>query len=204
MPTAEKCPGKRGHDRPAGCAVHARSRPRAADRPRPEASSTKSRGSYPFATETSRTASDIFAMAISTMPCAASSGSIPSGTATSFCDAVAGRRNVEVHLAAHERARPDPPKRDVRVGDRRLDTAVAIADRPGVGAGAARPDLERADLVDPGDAAAAGADLDDIHDGAEDRMPLVVAPDVVAVGDRRSRCRGSGSPSQSFRPCRTR
>ena len=37
-------------------------------------------------------------------------------------------------------------------------------------AGAARADFERADLVDPRDAAAAGADLDDVDDRQHDRM----------------------------------
>ena len=46
--------------------------------------------------------------------------------------------------------------------------AFAVADRTGFGAGAARTDLEQAALVDPGDAAAAGAERGDVDTGDGD------------------------------------
>ena len=77
--------------------------------------------------------------------------------------------------------RPSTTLASVTVG---LGAAVAVADRARIGARAARADFERADLVDPGDAAAAGADLDDVDDRQHHRMAAGVAADVIALGDR--------------------
>src|SRR5262249_58186934 len=61
----------------------------------------------------------------------------------------------------------------------------AVTDGPGVAAGAARANFEGAHVVDPGDAAAAGADLDHVHDRQHHRVAVDVAADVVALGDVR-------------------
>ena len=53
--------------------------------------------------------------------------------------------------AAEEIVGIEPAEHDVGVGDGRLGAAAAIADRAGIGARAVRADLERADVVDPGD-----------------------------------------------------
>ena len=82
-------------------------------------------------------------------------------------------------------SRIEPAEHDVGVGDGRLGAAAAVADRAGIGAGALRPDLERADLVDPGDAAAAGADLDHVDHRQHHRMAAGVAADVIARRHRR-------------------
>ena len=87
---------------------------------------------------------------------------------------------VELHLAAEKVIRAEAAEHDVGVGDGRLGAAAAVADRAGIGAGALRADLQGADFVDPGDAAAAGADFDDVDHRHHDRMAAGVAADVIA------------------------
>ena len=83
--------------------------------------------------------------------------------ATLLCDAAP--RRLPRRAASRRRGsasalmRPSTRLASVTVGS---VAAPAVADRAGIGAGAARPDLQRADFVEPGDAAAAGADLDDV------------------------------------------
>ena len=55
----------------------------------------------------------------------------------------------------------------VTVGSR---AAAAVAGRAGIGAGGVRADLQQPDLVDRGDRAAAGADLDHVDDRRLDRQ----------------------------------
>ena len=59
--------------------------------------------------------------------------------------------------------------------------AAAVAGRAGIGAGAARPDLQRAGVVEPGDAAAAGAD----HLDVDHRHPHRIAGDDALGGEGR-------------------
>ena len=73
----------------------------------------------------------------------------------------AGGVDVERDLAA-EQVRRDAAEHDVGVGDGDVGAALAVAERPGVGARRARPDLERPLGRQPGDRAAAGADGDDV------------------------------------------
>ena len=61
-------------------------------------------------------------------------------------------------LDREERCRVEPPEQKVRVGDGRARAAAAVADRPGIGAGALRSDLQHPGLVDGDDRAAAGPD----------------------------------------------
>ena len=100
-------------------------------------------------------------------------------------DAAQGALGIELHRAAEEIVRIDPAEHHIGVGNGRLGAAAAIADRPGIGAGALRPDLERADVVEPRDAAAAGADLDHVDHRQHDRMAAGIAADVVARRQRR-------------------
>src|SRR6266850_1408355 len=103
MPSAEKCAGYSGTITLGMCNSRAIAITCKGPAP-PEATSAKSRGSKPFATETSRTASDIFEIAISTAACAhfddidhRQHHRVPAGIAA---DIVAGR---ERRLAvAHE------------------------------------------------------------------------------------------------------
>ncbi len=90
---------------------------------------------------------------------------------------------VQRHPTAVVGLRVDVAEHHVGVGDGRLGTALVVAGRPGVRAGAARPDVELAAqiVVDPGDRPAAGPDRqglehrDGDHPAVDDRAELVVA-----------------------------
>ena len=124
-------------------------------------------------------------MAISTMACAAAIGSSLSGSAIFSSMPRRAACGVELHRAAEEIVRVEPAEHHIGVGDGRLGAAAAIADRAGIGAGALRADLERADVVDPGDRAAAGADLDHVDHRQHHRMAAGIAADVIAGRQRR-------------------
>ncbi len=96
---------------------------------------------------------------------------------------------------AEEVVRVDHARHQLRVGDRRRRAALAVARGPRVGARAARPDVQAAGVVDPGDRAAARADLDDVGDGHVGRiaralrrpLELVLRRDLrLAVLDQRA------------------
>jgi hypothetical protein len=69
---------------------------------------------------------------------------------------------VEGNRAFEEVVGLDPSGDYVRVGHGRLRSAPAVAGRAGIGARALRADLQRTGGIEPGDRAAARADLDDI------------------------------------------
>ena len=71
--------------------------------------------------------------------------------------------------------------RDRGLGRRRAGSRPGRASAPALRG----PTFSAPDLVDPGDAAAAGADLDDVDDRQHHRVAAGVAADVVALGDRR-------------------
>ena len=153
------------------------------------------------------------AFAISTIPLAASVTDSPKRLRAALLDRASGALHVEPDLAAEEVRRVEAAEHDVRVRDGRLDTAAAVADRPRVGTGALRADPEEATGVDPGDRAAACADLDEVDDRrphrvAGERHPADpgagVASDVVVLRDRRPAVLDRGRPSPSCRPCRRR
>ena len=110
----------------------------------------------------------MFSLAVSTMAWAATSAA-SAGLAPSACpialSAGTRRLGIERDLAAQEivrvRAGRGPDWRRCR----RLGAALAVAHRAGIGAGAARSDLEQPALVDPGDTAAARAERGDIDAG---------------------------------------
>src|SRR6185295_15846020 len=91
------------------------------------------------------------------------------------------RRQVQRHFAARQTLRIQVAEHRAGIGERRLASAEAVADRAGTRAGAARADAQRAAAVDPDDAAAAGADLGDI-DGR--RAQHVAAAARHAAGTR--------------------
>ena len=101
--------------------------------------------------------------------------------------------DAEPHLAAQEERGIEPAKGQVGIGDGGLLAALAVADRPRIGARALRPHPQDAARVDPGDAAAAaGADLDEIDhwgtDGVAARPRLAdpgvgLGADLVLLGD---------------------
>jgi len=67
----------------------------------------------------------------------------------------------------------------------RLRCALPMLGIHTIGAGALRSDLQRAQFVDPGDAAAARAHFDDIDHRAHHRVAVGVAADVIAFGRER-------------------
>ena len=86
---------------------------------------------------------------------------------------------VECQFAAQEHARSDPAERQIGVRHRGLGSAPSEGDRARVGARASRPDMKPAGVVDPGDRAATGADLDNVDHRAPDREAGLVAADEV-------------------------
>ena len=95
-------------------------------------------------------------------------------------DAAARALDIERNAAADQR-RWNPPQHEIGVGDGRLTAAVRIAHRSGLGAGAARADLEMTFAADPGDRTAAGADGLDV----DHRDPHRKRTDRSAIGDLR-------------------
>ena len=119
----------------------------------------------------------------------------PERPGAALLDRPLGTVDVEADLAAEEVPRVQPAEHEVRVRDRRLGAAAAVADRPRVGARALRPDAQEAARVDPGDRAAAGADLDEVDDGRPYRVAREghaadpgarMAADVVVLRHRRA------------------
>ena len=114
-----------------------------------------------------------------------------------------GRRELgaDREVAAREAAGRDVAEHHVRVGHRRLGAAVAVAGGPRHGARAARPDVQRAARVEPGDRAAARADLGDVD--RRDADQLAGAAQQPAAGRERRRrprtrgCAKRGPPRSS-------
>ena len=115
----------------------------------PKATSVKSRGSSPCSTEMTRTAPIMLTLMISTTPAAACTGSTPSSAARSSRSPLRALVGVHRHAAAEQRLRVQAAEHDIGVGHRRLCAAAAIGGRPGIRAGALRPDLEQPAGVDP-------------------------------------------------------
>src|SRR4029077_4805616 len=107
--------------------------------------------------------------------------------------------SIQTHFTAEKSLGRESAEDDVRVRNRRLGTAATVARRPGSRPGAARTDVQPAAFVEPRDAAAAGADFDDVENGNTHREPFVIAADEVirrkarfAAPDHTSFC---GSPA---------
>ena len=120
---------------------------------------------------------------------------MPSASSVSVSRQLRGQRlgdaaralDVERHAAAEKILRIEPAEQQIGVGDGQLG-AVAVADRPRIRAGAARPDAQRAAAVDVGDRSAAGADRVDVddrqpHRKIADRRVRVVAMRAVDQAD---------------------
>jgi hypothetical protein len=95
-----------------------------------------------------------------------------------------GQLRGDRDLPVGDRAGGHVAEDDVCVGDRWLDAAAPVAGRARVGARAARPDLEAASRIDPGDAAASRADLGDVD--RRDSQQLTGAADQAASGGHRA------------------
>src|SRR5205807_8175952 len=90
--------------------------------------------------------------------------------------------HVHANLAAGEVRGVEVAEQEVRVGDRRLTATEAVGRRTRVRARAARADFQQTDLVDGGDRAAAGADLDQLDGGDADRQPAALHEALLARG----------------------
>ncbi len=80
------------------------------------------------------------------------------------------RGAVELHVAAEKTRRIDISEHDIGIGHGRVRTAAPVTGRPRLRAGALRPDLEKAQLIDVRDAAAAGADFDQLDHRNQQRQ----------------------------------
>ena len=88
---------------------------------------------------------------------------------------ILGPGRSQRHLAAGEVTRGDSAHHHVGVGDGRLASAEVIARRTRLRPGAFRADREPAQFVDPGDGAAARADLHHVDDRDAQGNPAVLA-----------------------------
>ena len=93
-----------------------------------------------------------------------------------------GARGFDVHrdLAAREVVGVEVAEQQVGVGHRRLGPAEAVGGGPGLRARAPRPDLQQTDLVHLRDAAAAGADLDQLDRRDADGKPAALEEALLA------------------------
>ena len=117
----------------------------------------------------------------------ASSGVLPVGPEPlrDRTERVVHGRHVGLDLAAAEEVLVDAAEREIGVGRRRLGAPTPVGRRAGHRAGGLRPDAQLAEVVDPGDAAAAVADLDEIDDRHHDRVARrrAISPDPVVGHD---------------------
>ena len=139
--------------------------------PPPNAAQAKRRGSSPRSRLIRRTRSAILASTTVEMPAAVSIRPRPRRSA-SRPTAFASQARVELHAAAEVLVRVDEPEHDVGVGDRRLGAAEPVARRSRTRPGALRSDVQPALVVDPRDAAAAGADRLDVEHRQRHRVAL--------------------------------
>jgi hypothetical protein len=77
-------------------------------------------------------------------------------------DGCFGRARTDGHRSAGETLSVVIAEQKISVGHGRFGAALSVTGRPRLGTGTARPDLEQTELVDAGDTAAAGADLDQL------------------------------------------
>ena len=148
----------------------------------PNDNSAKSRGSMPRWIVICRIALAWLQLAISMMPLRQLLGAHVARQAAWPALRCRSARALDIERdAAADQRRRNAAQHQIGIGDGRLVAAVRITHRPGLGAGAARADLEMAFAADPGDRAAAGADgLDVDHRDAHRERP-----DRSAIGDMR-------------------
>ena len=140
----------------------------------PPATSTASRGSIPRPSVMSSIARTMCSVASRSTAIAASSTVRFSRAADVALQRLPRGVHVERDRATEEVAGIDVPEHDRRVGDRRAHAAARVTGRARIGARAARPDAKQAALVDPGDAAAAGADALDVDRREPGEVALVL------------------------------
>ena len=124
----------------------------------PNGSSVKAVRSTPRLAANTRTSSAMRMSTMRRMPAAAASTSIFERIGDVRLERGARGGDIERLRAAEEIIRIEIAADEVGVGDGRPRAAAAVAGRARIGAGALRPDVEKAAAVDPGDRAAAGRD----------------------------------------------
>ena len=92
-------------------------------------------------------------------------GSLRQRLAHATQDRLGRGSRVEIEGASGEVRRVETAQDEIGIGDRGIGAALAIACRPGFGAGALRAHLDPSQLVDGGDGSPAGTDLHHFHDG---------------------------------------
>ena len=122
------------------------------------------------------------ALTISAIRAAASGTVRPSGRATADLDGAFGGGDVDDQVAAEQRFPIQIAKHQVGIGYGRLCAPGAIARRARIGPGTVRPDPQRASWIDPGNAAATGADLGQVDHRHADRVAGAVLPAVGVAG----------------------
>ena len=98
-----------------------------------------------------------------------------------------GGRGRERHVPSGEPVGVDPPHDHVGVGDRGTPAPAAIAGRPRGRARALRTHGEPTQLIDGGDRAASGADLDHVDDGDAKGEPASLQESIVTGHLERAR-----------------
>ena len=91
------------------------------------------------------------------------------------------RGPVEGHVATEERVGVEHAEQDIGVGHGGFGAASSVRGGSGFGAGRLGADLEQAELVDPGERAAAGADLDHFDDRDAHRQTAAFPEAIDAV-----------------------
>ncbi len=119
------------------------------------------------------------------------------------------RRHIGDDIAADEIVLVDAAEREVGVGGGGIGAAAAIGGGAGDRAGRFRADMQLLELVDPGDRAAAIADLDQVdhrhHDRVAGRLAVALDPvigldsDVAALDQRAFRRRAADIERQHIR-----
>ena len=92
---------------------------------------------------------------------------------------LARRRELQFEFSAKEAFGIKPPEHQIGIGHGRLGPALAVTSRSGRRAGALRADRQAVLRIEPGDRAAAGADLDDVDHRRFDRKPLHIAAGII-------------------------
>ena len=179
MPMAQNAPEARGSRARLQPSARATAAPCIGPAP-PAATRVKVAGLWPRSMESRSTACSRFCSSSRITPDAAASTGKPSGLASLVSTASPRQAAVERDRAAGQRAGPQAPEHELRIGDGRLLAAEAIGGRTGPRAGALWADMQQARIVDPGDRAAARADGVDL----DRRRGEVIAVDRELVGDR--------------------
>ena len=138
----------------------------------PKANSVKSRGSRPRASDTMRMAPAMCVLPSRITAAAASSTSMPSGSASFCAEHLAHLRHRHRPRHGEQPLGVEPAQHQVGVGDGGLGAAAAVADGAGLGARRLRPDLQHARRIDGCNRAAAGADALHVHHRHVDRQAV--------------------------------